>query len=351
MQTSTAAARPFLPADSVTNKSLARACWAATAAAARNTNQDALCAKIFPDDPVALHLLRSAISGANLTTPAWAGVLAQRAVAEWLGSLAPASAAAELIRRGTVLPLGNSHAPLTIPTRTNGPTALSWVAEAAPIPVRNYAFGTAQLAAKKMAVLVVMTKELARYSDASVIFDAMLREDAAVSLDAAYFSTDDGTTTGHHAGLLAGLTPIAGSNDMAGDLAALAAAVGANGSGQVVFIMSPGRAASAGVRVPAEASAVILPSLVPGVDEVIAVDPVALVHGFVPAPEIMSTEEAVMHMSDTPAQLGVAGTPNVVAAPSQSLFQTAQIALRLFVEIAFAARRSGAVAYADGCTW
>jgi hypothetical protein len=333
---------------------LQRAAWATVVAATNEwgTSAGDLCTKLFPDDAVARHLLtRAAISGATTSTPAWAGLLAQRAVGEWLGSLVPASAAAALIARGPVLSL-TGYGSINVPIRAAGPTATGWVDEAGAIPMRAWSFSSALLSPHKMAVIVVLTKELAQNSNALPIFEAVLREEAAMSLDSAYFSADDGSTAGHHAGLLAGLVAGTGSAVMANDLAKLAETVGANGSGQVVFVMSPGRAAAAAVRMPAEATATVLPSLAVPADRVIAIDPLALVHGFGSEVELMASEEPLLHMSDTPLNIasGAQGS-GVLATPAQSMFQTAMIATRLIVDVSFAARRSGAIAFMNGCTW
>jgi hypothetical protein len=56
-------------------------------------------------------------------------------------------------------------------------------------------------------------------------------------------------------------------------------------------------------------------------------------------------------MSDTPLAIGTPGSPPTVAAPTQSMFQTAQVSTRMIIDCAWAQRRPNAVAYTDGCTW
>jgi len=202
-----------------------------------------------------------------------------------------------------------------------------------------------------------MAKELARYSGAEAVFEALLREEAALSLDAAYFGTDDGSTAGHHAGLLASVTPIAataggGTTAMIADLTKLAAAVTVGGSGQVVFVTGPGRAATTAMRSMEVTVSAILPSLAVPETRVIALDPASIVHGFDGSPEILASEEPVIHMSDTPLQIatGAQGS-GVLATPTQSMFQTSQIAFRMLLDIAFAKRRTDCVAYMDNAVW
>lgn len=347
----TAAARkPLLPSDMDPTQALIRSCWAAASAVPLHANSADHVARLWPNDPIAHAILtRGAVSGALTSVPAWAGALANRAVSQWLPTLAPASAAAALIGRGITIAL-TDVVPLAIPVRANAPTAVGWVDEGGNIPVRSWQFSTVELNPAKMAVIVVLSKDLARTANALPIFEAMLREEAALSLDVAYFSTDDGSVAGSHAGLLGGLIAGTGSDDMAEDLAALAAIVGAGGSGSVVYVTGPGRAAAASIRMPAEASATVLPSLAVPEDRVVAVDPLSLVHGFGAEPEIFASEEVTLHMSDSPTNVSAPGAPPTVAAPTQSMYQTSQIALRLLLDIAFVARRP-AVAYLDGCTW
>jgi hypothetical protein len=119
----------------------------------------------------------------------------------------------------------------------------------------------------------------------------------------------------------------------------------------VVFIANPGRAALISILFP-DLESTVLPSAAVPEDRLIAVDPKSLIFLADAEPEITSSQESAFHMEDTtPAQIGVAGSPNVVAAPTQSLYQTDAIATRLIGDVAFGARRTGAVAYMDGLEW
>jgi hypothetical protein len=236
------------------------------------------------------------------------------------------------------------------PLRSNAPVKMPWVAEGAPIPMRANTIGTVTVSPKKFGVIVVQNRELARRSDAPEIFETLLRKEAALSLDAAYFSSDAASAS-DHAGLLNGVTPLTSSTgQIAGDMAALASAVGTGGSGQVVFIAGTGRAAAMPLLLP-ELEATVLPSAAVPETRLIAVDPKALIHLADGAPEIESSEESAINYNDTPAHIGTAGSPNVVAAPVASLYQTGAIATRLLADVAFGARRSGAVAYMDSLEW
>jgi hypothetical protein len=344
--------RPLVPDDLQPARSLFRAAWAATTAEARQRNGADLCREIFPRDVLALQILtRAAISGANTTTPAWTGTLAAQVVGQFLASLAPDSAAAALMPRGVNVRLIQEGSSMVIPLATGAVAAAPWVGEMAAIPVERFTFSSGSvLTPKKLGAIVVMSTELARYSGAVAIFELMLRQQAAYSLDAGYFSAAAGSAT-THPGLLNGLVAGTGTAIMADDLAKLAEAV-APPTGDLVFVMHPGRAAAADVRADITGGEVeILPSLAVPAGRVIAIDPASLIHGTTGDPEILATASSVLHMNDAPTDIGVAGAPATVAAPAQEMFQTAQVATRLLVDLGFLIRRAGAVAFMDGCTW
>jgi hypothetical protein len=319
---------------------------------AKNADPVAAARKRWPDDEVTAALLtRAAVSGASTSVSGWAAELTSTAMISFLGSLAPESAASKLISMGLSLSLPPGAKEGKYPIRSSAPVKMPWVGEGAPIPVRANTLAMVTVGPpKKFGVIIAMTRDLAKRSQAPEIFETLLREEAALSLDAAYFSTDAASSEAH-AGLLNGLTPLTSSTgQIAGDMAALASAVGTGGSGQVVFIAGTGRAAAIPLLLP-ELEATVLPSAAVPETRLIAVDPKALIHLADGSPEIDSSEESVLHYNDSPAHIGTAGTPNVVAAPVASLYQTDAIATRLLADVAFGSRRTGAVAYMDNLEW
>jgi hypothetical protein len=220
------------------------------------------------------------------------------------------------------------------------------------VPARAYTLGTAVLKPQKCGLVCTLTRELAATSAAEAVIGDLLSADASLTLDSALFSADPGTAPGHHPGLLNGLTAGTGGATMVDDLAKLAESVMSGGAGgDPVFICGAGRAAAARLRMPAEASAVMLGSSAVAADRLIAIDAAALVFGFANDIEITAGTDPVVHLDTSPLDIGTPGSPPTVAAPTVSMFQVASIALRLLVPIAFAARRAGAVAFMDGCTW
>lgn len=310
----------------------------------------------YPDDKHSADVLSRAIAPVGTTTGSgFASQIVQTAFKSFLLSLAPMSAAADLIKRGIALDLG-AFGDARFPSRSGSPTAAPWVAEGEPIPVVSRTFAAVQVGPRrKVALIAVVTGELSRAGNGEIVVTTVLREDVAASLDAAYFSSAAASTSAH-AGLLNGVSPLTGASGgdllaMQADLMALAAAVAAGGSGQVVFITSPANAAIFPIRAPEMASKItMLPSLAVADTRVIAVDPLSLVHGTDPDPDLSVSREAIVHMSDVPLEI-VSDTGPTTADPVRSMYQTDCIAIRIMADIAFAKRRSGAVAYMDGVDW
>lgn len=237
---------------------------------------------------------------------------------------------------------------LSIPIRSTAPITTSWVNELDPIPVQNDVLSAVALGpARRLGRIIVATKTLLKRSDAQSIFNTLLQEDAAKSLDAAVFSSSTGSGD-EIEGLLNNATSVAGTGDLMRDLQALAASVSASGSGQVIFIGGPAFAAAASLD--ANIKATILGSSAVAETMLIAVDPLSLAWGAGADPDIDVSTEAVLHMSDDPLAIVVGG---VASDPTRSVYQTDAVAIRMILPIAFAKRRSDAVAVISGVstTW
>jgi hypothetical protein len=331
-----------------------RMVWSMMLAKIHGGGADDHCARAHPQDRVALALTKAAMSGGSTTVSGWAAEVVQTAVGQWLASLYPQSAAAALMPAGITVPI-DANGRVNVPGRSAAPTAAPWVAEGSPIPASQEALTSAPLAPRKIAILVAFTRELARLSAAEAIFNMLLEERAAVSLDAAYFSTTDTTTAGHR-GLLFGVaasTANAGTGPQSAysaDLATLAKAVAPASADSLYYVASPGRAAAM-VVASYNPNVQVLPSQAVADTRVIAVDAASLVHGFGPDPAIDGSTDTTLVMADVPVDIGTPGSPAVVGAPTKSLFQTAQLASRMILDIAFAKRKANAVAYIDNPTW
>lgn len=293
----------------------------------------------------------------TVSTTATLPQIATSVMGEFFASLAPMSAAAMLRARGLQTPVPAGHAGLSIPGRVGTPPAtVPFVKEGSPISVRKFALNTAAtLTPKKFGFIVVITRELAKRGGGEEIIRLLVREDAAAAIDAAYFSNLAATDTVHD-GLLNGLTPIAGFSGAdkeaaRTDLVALTNAVSVGGSGQILFVVSPSRYARLPLIWPDLDINNFMPSLAVAEDAIVAVDPLSIAHAFGDDFDIDASDEAVLHMEDSNPLEIVSGTGPTTSDPVRSVYQTDCIAVRLLGDVAFAKRRSGAVAVVNGASW
>src|SRR5262249_13000654 len=69
-------------------------------------------------------------------------------------------------------------------------------------------------------------------------------------------------------------------------------------------------------------------------------------------PELSTSREAIMHMEDTtPLPISASGTPNTVAAPIRSLWQTDSVGLRLVLPCAWSLRIPNALSWVTVTGW
>jgi HK97 family phage major capsid protein/HK97 family phage prohead protease len=318
---------------------------------------------------------RAATAPATSNTATWAQELVQTQYAELLSALLIKSVYGPLVGYGVRYTLGR-FGQISIPVEQITPTiAGSFVAEGAPIPVRQGAFTSIQIGLKKMAVITSFTRELLEHSVPNI--DTQLRDmisrHTAVAIDTVLLDNNAATAV-RPAGLRAGVTgqtPTAG-----GGFAALVAdlknllgvLVAANSLRSPVWIMNPQQAlsisltqSSAGVGVfpfKAEIEAgmllrypVIESPTVP-LTEVILVDAADYASLTGDDARFELSDQATLHMEDTtPLAIGTPGTPNTVAAPVRSMFQTDSIALRMIMPMNWIMRRAGLVAWVTGVTW
>jgi hypothetical protein len=97
---------------------------------------------------------------------------------------------------------------------------------------------------------------------------------------------------------------------------------------------------------------VVVSSTVPaGMVILINADDLMVVQGDTPRFDV--SDQATLHFEDTtPLQISTSGSPNVVAAPVRSMFQTDSLALRMILPMNWAIRRLPApVAWVTGVTW
>lgn len=304
-----------------------------------------------PEDEVSRQVYRAVQSLGTVDASGWAAELAQQAPLAFVIGLGPLSAAARLFDMSVQVPISQGQAAAPVSGVVSAAGAAAFVAPGDPIPVTKFEFDTATLEPRKLAVLTAITRELAKGARAEGEIRRLLRESAALTLDAVLFGEADSTDAAP-AGLFYGLDPIAAGafdgDPMVNDLASLAAAVTPIGGDRIAYLASPARAVQISARVPqlrypVLASAAIADTRVAAV----AYDALALTVG--PSPDIVISQEGVVHMSTAPAEIVSEGP--ATADPVRSMYQTATVGIRLLLDIDWQLRADGAVAVREEVAW
>jgi len=290
--------------------------------------------------------------------------------------LMPASVYPGLAARGLRMNFGRAGV-IQIPTRASTPTiAGSFVAEGAPIPVRQGAFSAQTFTPKKMAVISSFTREIAEHSNPQIegVIRNAIQEDTSVALDTVLLDATAASTT-RPAGLRSGVTVITataggGFTALVADLKALVGALITGSSGNLrnpVWIMNPiqqlaiATTQNAGGDFPFQAEInnnrfmgypIVLSSTVTAgmVLLVDAADFVAIEGG---APRFDASDQATIHLEDTTPLAITSGAQGsaVAATPVRSLWQTDSMALRMIMDVNWGMRRTGVVAWTQSVTW
>lgn len=317
---------------------------------------------------------RAATAPATTTTAGWAAELAVTGQGAWFNAVMAGSIFQPVAGRGMNITLGRYNQ-ISMPTRQATPTiAGSFVAEGAPIPVRQAAFTTVALGLKKMAVITSYTREIAEHSTPEIetILRQLIMDDTGVAVDTVFID-NVAVSSIRPAGIrsgVSGLTPTAGGGFAAlvADLKAMVGALAAvNAMGSLVWIMNPVQqiaislTQNAGGDFPFQADinanrllgyGVVISSTVPaGMVILINADDLMVVQGDTPRFDV--SDQATLHFEDTtPLQITTGAQGSAVAAtPVRSMFQTDSLALRMILPMNWALRRAGSVAWVTGVTW
>src|SRR5215469_2749155 len=140
--------------------------------------------RMWPDDI----LLRAASAPAQTTVTGWAAELARKIIVDALSSMQTASAGADLLGRGLVLSMAG-YGQVSAPGFLAGAGNAGFVAENAPIPVRQLAVSPATLLPYKLATIAVLTREMMESGNADkLVTDALVRS-CGPALDVALFDS------------------------------------------------------------------------------------------------------------------------------------------------------------------
>jgi hypothetical protein len=317
-------------------------------------------ADFIRDDLPARLLLRGATTPATSSTTGWGAELAATAIADVISGIAPVSAGAALIGLGLQVPF-DSAAAIRVPGRVvQASDAGGWTAEGLPLRVRRMDLSGPTLAPCQLGAIIIFSNVLVDHSLRSVqrVAGELLNESAALLLDSNLFSNAAASAGVSPAGLLNGVTNITaatggGINAMVKDVEALIAALAAAGGGSnPVFIAAPGQAAAVKMWGGPQFTYPVLASAALAAGTIVAVEAKSFVSGFSATPTFDTSDQTVVHLEDTsPAQIGTVGTPNVVAAPLRSLWQTNSTAVKMILRCAWGMRATGHVQYVSSTTW
>jgi hypothetical protein len=313
----------------------------------------------WPEDEVTLALLtRAAASPATTTTSGWASQLATTAVADFVASLAPQSAAAALFAKAMQVPL-NGASSVSIPRRNGVPASVdaAWVAEGSPHPVVQFSLTASTLGPmKKMVLSTACTRETV-LAGGEPVMRQLLRETVAATLDATVLGSA-AATSAKPAGLRAGVTPITASAStdrfeaIVADMGALTSAIVAAGGGEnIVFVVPPTQATFLGL-IGSEFSlrgVTVLQTTALPAGTVMAVDASALATAFGAEPQFQSSIESVVHFDDASPALIVTGGA-VPAGSVRSAYQSDLVLTKVTLDAAWTLR-APVVAVAENVGW
>lgn len=324
----------------------------------------------YPGHEATAAVTRTAVAVAATTTSGWASQLVETAMAEFLALLPPNTIYNVLRDMGVSLTFGPNSGNIKIPF-SSSTTALAggFVLEGDPIPVGRMTLDSVTLTPTKFGVIVPMTKEVMRYTNPtleSVVRSELLAR-TAITLDGLLIDSTAGSAT-RPAGLLYGVsggTPYAGGDYTAflEDMKTLLAPFDtANAGRKLAVLMNPRQARNIRMMPGPNSSGFgwanqfladfrVIPSTVVTAGTVIAIDTADFVTSTGDTPEFETSDQATIHMETSPTAIGIAGSPNTVAAPVRSMFQTNSVALKMTMDVNWAMRRSGMVQYLSSVTW
>jgi hypothetical protein len=315
----------------------------------RNTTPQQVADQMWPSDRLVAQVVEKASVAPAMTSVAgWAAELAVRVVHDALEALGPASAGADLLKRGLVLTFdgaGSISAPGFVAEFGNA----GWVAEGQPIPVRQLSSTAAVLNPHKLAAIGVLTREMIESSNAeALVTDALVRA-AGRMLDEVLFDANP-EDAARPRGLRNGVSASTPSSNTTAfeaayeDIATLINSVApVAGNGPVILVGSPGRAAMMASRFDYDAddpgSKVTVLGSSAVINDLLAVAPAALVTALSPEPDVEASKAAQIVMDTVPGAAGVAGPIN------KSMFQSDAIAVKVRWPVTWALRDSRGFAW------
>nr|WP_286193457.1 phage major capsid protein [Tropicibacter sp. R16_0] len=354
----------------------------------KNVPLDTTLRELFPGEANGKQraAAKSATTGASTSNINWGGTFADTGKVGWIEQLQPVSVFANII--GEPIPFG-THNAITMPRRAvTGAVSGSFVQESQTIPVKSDVLGTVTAERFKAAVISTMTAEVAQTSAPSL--EGLLRQhvvqDTARMLDNVLLNPDNAPIAAVRPGSpWNGATTKASSGTDLGkiltDIAWLIESVMHAGTlRSPKIVLDPTRHLRLSMTRDAEGFVfrkmleagnlfgvpVVVSATVP-IDKIYAIETSDFA-GWLPAPEIDTSEQAVLVMvNDSGADpkmkdenaVNAAGSVNisdaatVTGGPAQviSTHQSRIIALRMIQPVSWAMLRPGSTAYLTEVNW
>ena len=342
---------------------------------AREVWDDELLARVLETPPAVLE--RATQTAADTTTAGWAAEIMveyKRQADEFIELLRPMTVLTQITPRRLTF---DGTGSIKIPKQSAGVSG-GWISELGAIPVGELTTAEITLTPAKLGVIVVVSQEAINQSDPQIL--QVVRDDmlagTAQPLDALFVSNTAASAPAP-AGILNGITPesasaIVGGSDLddaTADLKGLEAELAAaNVPGPWTWIMHSSaynsllymRETGTGVYAfrdelrggTLSGHRVVVSNNVTS-DDVILVAENQILYATGRAPEVSLTNEASLHMSDTPdANLNTgAGAGPVTTTPVRSLFQTDSVASRILSSWGWGRRHDAAIAWVAGVGW
>jgi hypothetical protein len=207
----------------------------------------------------------------------------------------------------------------------------------------------AVLDGKKLAAIVVLTKELATSGNNERVITDLLSRSLGIALDAVLFGSGAATADAP-AGLRTGIGAITPSSAtdawtaFVDDMANLAQAVSpVAGNAPLVFVCSLGRALKIHLRMRDSDKFQVFASSAVG-NDLLCIAPAAFVSITGDVPAIETSEEAVLHTETAPQPIGT-------ASPTRSMFQTFSLSLKTRWPVAWTLRDQRGIAWMTPSGW
>ncbi len=350
--------KPFLPSDlrrDRTGTPIFRAATAVLLSHVRNAFMADVLREHWPRDHATELVVKGATVPATSSNPTWAAEMIGLGTADIVSVLGPASAGAALLARGLQFRFDGTGS-ITVASIAAAAANATFLAEGGAIPVRELSTGSPTiLTPRKFAVISTFTNEIFKASVPNIeaLVRQVLVESVGAALDVALLDANPASVS-RPAGLRNGIAALTASNQAnaneaaAEDIGALVGGV-ANiaGNNAIVFVAAPQQAAALRAWTRNNFTYEILASSGLAAGTVVCVASNALASACDVAPRLEISNTAVLHMDTTPTDI----TTGAVSASVKSLYQSDSVGLRLIMEVSWALRNPGGLAWVQNTGW